>query len=162
MENLENRTEDHAAHLRQLAARHGARFEVLPEMQVVNHGVIKVGFELQLWGLHEHPKGVMPGCQECVKTYAALKEIAAWILPKEERPSWYEIQGFDRALHMDPDVKDRDEVLLEVKILHRHDFFAPIDACEERCLREMRQRLGRLGMREGMRRLAPLSGKAHE
>jgi hypothetical protein len=46
---------------------------------------------------------------------------------------------------MAPDVKDRDEVLLEIKILHRHDFFATIDECEERCLREMRRRLGRFG-----------------
>jgi hypothetical protein len=57
MERLENRAEDHAAHLRELAVRHGVRFEVLPEMQVVNHGLVKVGFELQLWGFTSTPRG---------------------------------------------------------------------------------------------------------
>ncbi|MBI5548454.1 MAG: hypothetical protein HY901_31615 [Deltaproteobacteria bacterium] len=147
-------TQEHVSHLRELALRHGARFEVLPETHVLDHKFVKVGFELQLWGLHEHPKGVTPGCHECVRVYAALKEIAEWVLPKEERPSRYEIRPFEPALHVAPDLKDRDEVLLEIKIVHRHDFFSPIDKCEERCLSEMRQKLGQLGMREGQRRPA--------
>jgi len=39
-----------------------------------------------------------------------------------------------------------------VRILHRHDYFAPIDKCEERCLSDMKQKLRRLGVREGGRR----------
>ncbi len=39
-----------------------------------------------------------------------------------------------------------------MRIVHRHDPFAPIDRCEERCLNEMKQKLGRLGVREGRRR----------
>jgi hypothetical protein len=140
------------AGLREVALRHGARYEVLPEMDVVDHRLVRVGFRLMLWGLHEHPQGVQPGCDECVKVYRDLERVAEWIMPKEERPSRYEIEAFDRGLHAAPDLKDRDEVRLEVKILHRHDAFSPIDACEERCLKEMKENLGKLGVREGTRR----------
>jgi hypothetical protein len=152
MERTRDTTREREAHLRKLAARHGARYEVLPETQVIDDRRVRVGFDLQLYGLHEHPKAAMPGCAECSKVYAALCEIAEWILPKEQRPSRYEIQEPDRALHVAPDLKDRDEVRPEVKILHRHNFFAPIDKCEERCLSEMKEKLRRLGIREGTRR----------
>ncbi len=151
MEGVHDTTEELEAHLRDLVARHGARYEVRPEKESVDHHVAPVGFDLQLYGLHEHPEGVMPGCPECEEVYEALHEIAQWILPTEQRPSRYEIEGFDQALHAAPDIKDRDEVRLEVKIVHRHDYFAPIDPCEQRCLGEMKQKLQRLGMREGKR-----------
>lgn len=138
--------------LRRIASRHGVRYEVLPEMDLVDHQLVKVGFRLDLWGLHLHPKGVAPGCPECRAVYDELEKIAEWILPGDERPSRYEIEPFDRALHAAPGLKDRDEVLVEVKILHRHDAFAPIDACEERCLKEMKERLALLDVIEGPRR----------
>lgn len=151
MEPTQETSGEQEAHLRELAHRHSVRFEVLPESQVYEHRIVRVGFDLQLYGLHVHPDGVMPGCSECVDVYSALQQIAEWILPTEERASGYEIEGFDRALHMAPDVKDRDEVRLEVKIVHRHDFFAPIDDCEKQCLSEMKEKLRRLGVREGRR-----------
>ena len=151
MEGVHDAAEELEAHLRELVVRHAARYEVRPEKESVGDHVAPVGFDLQLYGLHEHPGGIMPGCPECTKVYAALHEIARWILPAEERPSRYEIEEFDHALHAAPDLKDRDEVRLEVKIVHRHDFFAPVDPCEERCLSEMKQKLHRLGMREGKR-----------
>lgn len=138
--------------LREIALRHGVRYEVSPEMNVVDHQIIKVGFDLKLWGLHAYPEGFMSGCRECERVYQDLRKIADWILPKDERPSRYEVEGFDSTLHEAPDFKDRDEVLLEVKILHRHDAFSPIDACEERCLKEMRENLAKLGVGEGTRR----------
>ncbi|MHB8879709.1 MAG: hypothetical protein ACYC8T_38975 [Myxococcaceae bacterium] len=152
---MKNESGTYETRLRELALRHGVRYEVLPDMQVVDGQVVRVGFDVQLYGLHEHPEGVTPGCPECARVYAALREIAAWILPTEERPSRYEIEGFDRALHLAPDLTDRDEVRLEVKVLHRRDFFAPIDRCEKRCLAEMKQKLARLGVREGARRPRP-------
>jgi hypothetical protein len=152
----ERRDSESVAELRAVAARHGARYEVLPEMDVVDHRLAKVGFRLLLWGLHEHPRGVQPGCAECVQVYRDLAQIAEWIVPKEDRPSRYEIEPFDRGLHAAPDLKDRDEVRLEVKILHRHDWSAPIDPCEERCLADMRRNLRALGISEGPRRPRPL------
>jgi hypothetical protein len=116
---------------------------------VREHEILRVGFDLQFYGVHEHPKGVTPGCQECVKVYSAMHQIAEWVLPTEYRPSRYEIEGYDRSLHVAPDLKNRDEVLLKVKIVHRHEYFEPIDKCEERCLSEMKQKLARLGVREG-------------
>ena len=67
--------------------------------------------------------------------------------PKEERPSQYEIPPFDGALHASP--KGPFEVVLPIRIEHRHNFFDQVDSCEERCLKEMETRLAELGAHGG-------------
>ncbi|MHB8420450.1 MAG: hypothetical protein ACYDCL_20445 [Myxococcales bacterium] len=151
MDQTADETWSRKGQLRTLARRHAVRYEVLRELQPIGGALTPVGFDLRLWGLHEHPQGTMPGCPECVKVYAALKEIATWTLPEERRPSWYQIQPFDATLRVSPENRQRDEVLLEVQILHRHEFLSPIDSCEERCLAEMREKLAELGVPEGRR-----------
>ena len=70
-------------------------------------------------------------------------------MPKEERASRYEIEPYDHALHESPQRKFVPEVVLSMKILHRHGFDKPVDECEERCLKEMRSKLAELGVRAG-------------
>ena len=43
----------------------------------------------------------------------------------------------------------RGEVVFTMKILHRDGFFEPIDDCKQRCLAEMKQKLGDLGAHQG-------------
>lgn len=135
-----------------LVRRHAVRFEVYPDEEIGDGGQrVRVGFRIQLWGLHEHPEGVLPGCEACQSVYENLRTIAEATLPTDQRKSRYEIEPFDSALYSAPERRDRDEVLLEVRVLHRHETFAPIDPCEERCLGDIRRRLGELGVREGPR-----------
>jgi hypothetical protein len=70
-------------------------------------------------------------------------------MPKEERASYYDVQPFDNALRQTPKRRFRQEVVLSMRILHRHGFDQPVDDCEERCLKEMRQKLAELGVHEG-------------
>ena len=70
-------------------------------------------------------------------------------MPKEERDSRYEIEPYDHALHESPQRKLRPEVVLSMKILHRHGFDQMVDQCEERCLKEMRVKLAMLGVPAG-------------
>lgn len=144
-----------AARLGDIVRKHAACYEVWPEWSLDGGRRVKVGFELQLCGTnarcaaHETFHHV-PGCHSCRQTYEDLKEVAEWMLPNERRASRYEIQTFDRALHIAPRGRGaRSEVVLTVKILHRHGFNDPVDACEELCLREMRRKLADLGMKEG-------------
>lgn len=142
--------------LREIARRHQVCYEVWPERSVLEERKIQIGFELQLCGANTHtsedgPDHPVPGCAHCFSTYGELRQIAEWILPQEERPSRYEIGAFDHALHIAPRKrKSRSEVVLPIHIMHRHDFNRAVDDCEDRCLKEMRDKLAQLGVCEGI------------
>lgn len=143
--------------LAKIAREHRLCYEVWPERSILEGRKIQIGFELQLCGVNSHiaegggSDHPVPGCSHCLRTYCELREIADWILPKEVRPSRYEIQAFDRAMHIAPHKrKSRNEVVVTIHIMHRHDFNRPVDDCEDRCLKEMRGKLAQLGVHEGI------------
>ncbi|HKZ77499.1 MAG TPA: hypothetical protein VJ124_04185 [Pyrinomonadaceae bacterium] len=141
--------------LRAIARKHQVCYEVWPERSVAEGRRILIGYELQLCGTNRHvaAKGEhqpVPGCEYCHSTYEDVRQIAEWILPREERPSWYEIGTFDRALHVAPSSRhSRREVVVPIHIMHRSDFNREVDECENRCLKEMRDRLNQLEIYEG-------------
>lgn len=140
--------------LREIARRHEVCYEVCPEWSISEGRKIQIGFELELCGVNSHAvedgsRHPVPGCSYCFRTYHEMREVAEWILPREERPSRYEIQAFDRALHIAPARRQRrSEVVVTIVIMHRRDFNRPVDECESRCLQEMRERLSQLGIHE--------------
>ena len=140
--------------LREIADKHQVCYEVWPERSVAEGVKIQIGFELQLCGTNSHVAAgehqPVPGCEHCHSTYEDLRQIAEGILPRVERPSRYEIAGFDRSLHVAPHSRQsRNEVVLTIHIMHRADFNREVDDCENRCLKEMRGRLKELGIYEG-------------
>ena len=136
--------------LRSLVEKHSVHFEARPEEQLVDGKIVKIGFDLELYGTHDHGETrLTPGCEHCAQTFTDLREIAEWIMPGDERPSRYEIERFDGALHLSPTRKLLGEVVLTMKIVHRQGFFQPIDECEQRCLAEMKKKLAELGARQG-------------
>jgi hypothetical protein len=138
------------AHLQELVRKHNVFYAVYQERVLKEESMERVGFDLELYGVHDHPQGIInPGCSQCEEVYEDLKQLAEWILPKEERASVYKIAPFDQALHMPPSRQFRPEVELQIRILHRHDPEEPIDDCERLCLKEMREKLAALGAREG-------------
>ena len=137
--------------LRELSQKHRVCYEVWPETLMVGEQRVKVGFELELHAGHAHQEtNLLPGCPKCVETFHDLRRIAEWILPQEERESYYEIEPFDHAIRELPSHNLRPEVVLKIKILHKHGFDQPVDYCEERCLRDMRGKLAALGIRQGV------------
>ena len=88
-----------------------------------------------------------PGCDICQRTFRDLQMIAESILPKEERPSIYEIPPFDNSLHAK--AGGELEVILTICIRHRTQHFGPVDSCEEKCLHEMIANLTGLGVVRG-------------
>jgi len=141
--------------LRAIARRHQVCYKVWPERSVAEGRKIQIGFELQLCGTNSHiaAKGEhqpVPGCDYCHSTYEDLRQIAEWILPREGRPSRYEIGAFDRALHVAPRSRhSRREIVVAIHIMHRTEFNREVDDCENRCLKEMKDRLKQLGIYEG-------------
>jgi hypothetical protein len=48
---------------------------------------ILVRFDLELCGNHEHGNTrLSPRCHLCQETYADLRRLAEWVLPKEQQP----------------------------------------------------------------------------
>ena len=133
--------------LKAIVQLHRVCWEVLPEQVPVEEGPpLQVGFNLMLYGTHLHDwDRSPPGCLACQAIYRDLREIADWIVPKVERPSRYEIDVFDQAIRYDPMRGNRPDVTLTIRILHRSQREAPVDACEIFCLHEMEQNLLQIG-----------------
>ncbi len=133
--------------LRALVREHRVCWEVWPEQLAVgDRGPFQVGFDLLLNGAHAHDKDrASPGCEKCKLIFERLREIAEWIVPKVERPSRYDIQIFDHAVHYAPERGNRPDVALTIKILHRSEIDRPVDECEVLCLNEMKAKLAQIG-----------------
>ena len=126
-------------------------WDTWPEYSIVRHEKRQIGFALDLYGTHEagveHPQ---PGCSHCQRVYDALRQIAAWTLPKDLRPSSYELSPFDHSIGYSPAHGNRPEIILTIRILHgggRLD--NPVDPCEIRCLREIEDRLSEVSVCRG-------------
>ena len=134
--------------LKVIVEKHTVRYEVWPHCEMNDGKQVTVGFDLELRGTHDHGNtSLSPGCPVCTATFSDLLQIAGWILPKEKRPSEYDLPPFDQSLTQSG--KGPYEVVLRIRIEHRHDFFGPIDDCERRCLKEMEGRLAELGVPGG-------------
>jgi hypothetical protein len=134
--------------LKRLIEKHTIHYEVWPHYEMADGKRVMVGFDLELCGTHEHGETrLSPGCHLCEETYADLRRLAEWVLPKEHRQSKYDIPPFHGSLH--GSTKGEFEVVVPIRIEHRHDFFSPVDDCEERCLKEMQEKLVELGVPAG-------------
>ena len=136
--------------LREIVRRHRVCYEVWPECLVVKGTTTKVGFLLELNGTNaDHADDVLPACVHCRRTFEDLLQIAEWIVPKDQRPSYCDVESYDNAVRETAKRAFRPEVVLGIKILHRCGFDQPVDVCEELCLKEMKQKLSELGVNDG-------------
>lgn len=110
----------------------------------------KIGFSLELYGTPEPAaKDVLPGCHDCLRVQSALKEIADWILPREERQCMYEVDVDTQSLSYSRVRADRPDIRVTIQILHRSNWDQPIDEYEECCLKDMERTLHEIGACEG-------------
>jgi len=136
--------------LRELVERFEVCWEALADCYYVKKQIRQIGFQLELTGTHE--EGVerpSPGCERCRRVWRALKMIADWVIPKEIRDSDYDVYPFEQTIQYNRKRKFRPEVSLSIWIRHRSGFDREVDACEERCLNEMMQKLREIGARKG-------------
>ena len=136
------------ADLRALVREHRVHFDVGPEIVMEAGERLKVGFEVRLWAVHPKGARALPGCGKCRTLVRVLERVAWAVLPQDDRATRYAIEPFAAALYDSRIVPGADEVGLTVRLVHRADYERPIDACEERCLKEIRQSLKALGARE--------------
>jgi hypothetical protein len=109
---------------------------------------VQVGFELHLFAQHEPEVKADPGCIKCQEVYAILREIARISMPRETRPTRYDIGVFDASFHLRPENNLKTEVQLTILIVHRSDFLEPVNHCEKKCIREIEENLRSLGIKQ--------------
>ena len=141
--------------LRSIVLRHQVCYEVWPEWSGSGGRAIRIGYCVTLYGVNDRNDCVrghhVPGCPHCGFTYDELRKIAEWIKLTEQRGCRFEIQPFDRALHIAPKQRwSRNEITVNGQILHRHDVDTPLDDSQEGSLKEMRRILRKLGVSEGV------------
>jgi hypothetical protein len=125
---------------------HWMCWEVLPEKTPVkDEAPLKVGFDLMLYGTHQEGEHPPPVCERCQQIYRDLRNIANWIIPKEERHSRYEISIYESAIRYNRIRGNRPDVRLTIKIFHRSEYERPVDECDVLCLNEMKRKLSFLG-----------------
>ena len=145
-----NRTSIDEVTVRELIQRYKICWEVWPEEIYTNSHLEQTGFELELLGTHpDGTRNASPGCDACVDVYRALNYVARFILPEnKDLPTRYEIEPFEPALHYSTTRRNRPDVTLEMKIVHKHGL-GPVDECEKNCLQKMQTELDRLGAYRG-------------
>jgi hypothetical protein len=140
--------------LQLIAREHKVCYEIWPVWSISDGVRTPAGFEVLLCGVNGHlrrEKGVLhpvAGCQHCARSYAELREIAEWIVPLRKPPFSYTIYSFDHALHVaPPNRQHRSEIIITTAMFDEAYHNQP-DHCESECLKEVRERLYNLGIRE--------------
>lgn len=150
--------------------KHRACYERWNEYEMVNGVRTHTGYSLRLCGVNDRHGSTgetnrggnpVPGCRFCRETYADLRRIAEWILPRGMSEIQCAIEPFDYSFHIAPNARRcREEVIVSIQIKHRSDPILPADESESRCLKEMCGKLKELGVLEG--RVGSKSGAEDE
>ena len=146
---------DLVEHLRLIARQHQVCYEIWPLWSTLGEKRTQKGFELLLCGVNDHVihegngSHAVSCCTHCAHTYSELREIAEWILDLKKPPSGFEFYSFDHAPHMAPPHRHhRSEIVVTTAIFYSADHKPGNHGCESECLKEVRERLSTLGIRE--------------
>lgn len=132
--------------LKHWVRQHRVTWELGAWQELVEHQPTTVGFELRLFGQHDPHVQASPGCPECISLHERLRAVAEAALPREHRPTRYEIEPFEAAFRLRPESEWKPEVQLTVRIVHREGYLRPLDECEKRCAEEIQLALRGLGV----------------
>lgn len=141
--------------LQNVVLRHQVCYEVWPEWSGCGGRARRIGYCVNICGVTDGVDCVrghhVPGCLHCGLTYDEICKIAEWITLKEQPDCRFEIEPFDSAWHIAPKQRwSRNEIIVNIKILHSHNVDGPVNESQEHCLNELRVELKKLGVREGV------------
>jgi len=137
--------------LRGLVERQQVCWEVCPGWYAApGRPKIQIGYEVDLWGTHDHPAHpASAGCEECRPVRVALERIARCVIPVAHQTTRYDIDPYDASIHMSRRRNGRKDVLVAIDVVLRQGVDAPVDACQATCLKEIETKLKDLGAAHG-------------
>jgi hypothetical protein len=138
------------AHLREFVQRYQICWESRPEYAAVEGTTRPIGFVIEITATHDRPHHApVGGCPECEPPLRALEAVVGFVVPKAHRDSVYDVQVRRGAMVYAPRRWNRPEVSATIHVQHADGFDRPIDPCEERCRREIVEKLEALDAHEG-------------
>ena len=149
--------------LQNVILRHEVSYEVWPEWSGCGGRARRIGYCVSICGVTDGVDCVrghhVPGCAHCGLTYDEIRKIAELLTLKEHPDCRFQIEPFDRAFHIAPRQRwSRNEIIVNIKILHSHNVDGSVDESQERCLNELRLALKKLGVREGLWQAPKVAG----
>ena len=141
--------------LQDVVMRHQVSYEVWPEWSGCGGRARRIGYCVSICGVNDRVDcgsgHHVPGCPHCGLTYDEMRKLAEWITLKERLACRFQIGPFDRAWHIAPRQRwSRNEIIVNIKILHSRNVDGPVDESQEQCLNKLRVELKKLGVREGV------------
>ena len=139
------------SYLKKLVRKHRVCWEVWPLFYLGKDGdKVQIGFDLEVIGTHSDDQQTLePGSQESAEILQDLKKVAEFIVPQEKQYCRSEIQVFENLIQFSPLRKFRDDFTVGIKITHRSGYDRPVDTCEIECLKQIEEKLKKLGAQKG-------------
>lgn len=139
--------------LSEFAEAHRVSAEVFPHFEIHDHQRVQTGFDLTLLGFPSPPCAGDPGCKECERVHALLRDVALMAVPD----AWHHAEEpFDAAFHYRRETGWRPEIEIVVQ-LFPYGATRTVDAAALGELAEIRRRLREVGVSVG---LQPPLGKS--
>ncbi len=134
------------AAVRSWAREHKAAWEMTPLVEMHKGERMQVGFELALYA--RVPPGVEPSDEAALEQlWDRLREVAESLLPLVGERGRIEIDPFEAAERRRPETDLAPEVLLQARLFHASDYFAPVADDDRQRIRPIEERLAALGLR---------------
>jgi hypothetical protein len=145
---MDDRETRDGADLRALIRRYRVLWSILPKHLPQKLNGQRVGFDLELWGTHEHPAESERGeCGECGRMMSLLNEIAGRVTPKECEFRTRGSAPVDVRMNTHPRSGFGRRVRLGVEVVCRAGYNAVRSECDAGCFATMREHLIELGAR---------------
>jgi hypothetical protein len=131
--------------LGRFAREHHVHYEVEPELAGGGDEREVTGFDVRLFATHGEAKLEAPACPRCVELADGLRSFAERLVAGGEAARWTEITPETQTLYQSTEVPGADEVALTLRVHCGADDHR-LAGGEDRCLRELRERLEAVGV----------------
>jgi len=132
---------------REWAAANKACWEVTPLIEKHHGELLHVGYDLSLFAR-------IPGMPAGEERHAAiialwdrLQEVAQSLAPLLGGDGRIDVDPFEEAGRLRPETQFAPEVMLQARLFHSSDYFAPVSSADRERLRPIEGRLTELGLR---------------
>jgi hypothetical protein len=126
-----------------------AAWEVTPLFEMHKGERLQVGFELELYA--RIPPQIPPSAEReraLEALWDRLREIAESLLPIVGDEARIEVEPFENAGRLRPETKFAPEVLLQARLFHAADYFAPIGDGDRERVKPLEAQLTAIGLRQ--------------